>query len=113
MLRAEQGALQRSLEKERARAGETRQELLALKEAAATHEGRAAQLEDEMKDLRASQRKEAQEAARKRDALEQVTKFCGERMVVGLYGYRMRKKCSAVQYGKDGCFLTSLLKTNC
>ncbi|GAQ81518.1 hypothetical protein KFL_000820260 [Klebsormidium nitens] len=71
MLRAEQSALQRSLEKERARAGETRQELLALKEAAATHEGRASQLEDEMKDLRTAHRKEAQEAARKRDALEQ------------------------------------------
>jgi predicted nuclease with TOPRIM domain len=72
MLRAEQAALQRSLEKERARASETRQELLALKEEAATHEGRASQLEDEMKELRAKHRKESQEAARKRESVKQV-----------------------------------------
>lgn len=72
MLRAEQAALQRSLEKERARASETRQELLALKEEAATHEGRASQLEDEMKELRAKHRKESQDAARKRESIEQV-----------------------------------------
>jgi hypothetical protein len=72
MLRAEQAALQRSLEKERARASETRQELLALKEEAATHEGRASQLEDEMKELRTKHRKESQEAARKRESIEQV-----------------------------------------
>lgn len=51
-LRTEQTQLSRSLEKERQRASESRQEYLAAMEEAATQEGRAKQLDDEIKELR-------------------------------------------------------------
>ncbi|KAJ3704406.1 hypothetical protein LUZ61_008111 [Rhynchospora tenuis] len=69
-LRTEQTQLSRSLEKERQRASESRQEYLAIKEEAATQEGRAKQLEDEIRELRAKQKKELQEVATHRELLE-------------------------------------------
>ncbi|KAK1698865.1 hypothetical protein QYE76_015562 [Lolium multiflorum] len=70
ILRTEQTQLSRSLEKERQRASESRQEYLAIKEEAAIQEGRAKQLEEEIKELRARHRKELQEAAEHRGLLE-------------------------------------------
>lgn len=70
-LRTEQTQLSRSLEKERQRASENRQEYLAAMEAAATHEGRAKQLEDEIKDLRHKHRNELQQEITHRELLEQ------------------------------------------
>ncbi|KAF0928294.1 hypothetical protein E2562_039405 [Oryza meyeriana var. granulata] len=70
ILRTEQTQLSRSLEKERQRASESRQEYLAIKEEAAMQEGRAKQLEEEIKELRARHKKELQEAAEYRDLLE-------------------------------------------
>lgn len=72
-LRAEQTQLSRLLEKERQRASESRQEYLAAKEAAATHEGRAKQLEEELKELRSKHRNELQEEMERRGNVEQVT----------------------------------------
>jgi chromosome segregation ATPase len=72
ILRTEQTQLSRSLEKERQRASESRQEYLAIKEEAAIQEGRAKQLEEEIKELRARHRKELQEAAEHRGLLEKV-----------------------------------------
>ena len=54
-LRTEQTQLNRSLEKERQRAAENRQEYLAAKEIADTHEGRVNQLEEEIKQLKRKQ----------------------------------------------------------
>ncbi|KAK8457261.1 hypothetical protein SEVIR_3G151800v4 [Setaria viridis] len=70
ILRTEQTQLSRSLEKERQRASESRQEYLAIKEEAAIQEGRAKQLEEEIKELRARHKKEMQEAAEHRELLE-------------------------------------------
>uniref|UniRef100_A0A0E0L5N6 TATA element modulatory factor 1 TATA binding domain-containing protein n=1 Tax=Oryza punctata TaxID=4537 RepID=A0A0E0L5N6_ORYPU len=70
ILRTEQTQLSRSLEKERQRASESRQEYLAIKEEAAMQEGRAKQLEEEIKELRARHKKELQEAAEHRELLE-------------------------------------------
>ncbi|KAF3779259.1 Golgin candidate 5 [Nymphaea thermarum] len=70
-LRTEQTQLTRSLEKERQRASENRQEYLALQEAAATHEGRAKQLEDEIKELRSKHKRQMLEEAEHRGLLEQ------------------------------------------
>eukprot|EP00267_Zea_mays_P045627 XP_020397941.1 golgin candidate 5 isoform X3 [Zea mays] len=70
ILRTEQTQLSRSLEKERQRASESRQEYLAIKEEAAIQEGRAKQFEEEMKELRARHKEELQEAAEHRDLLE-------------------------------------------
>jgi hypothetical protein len=70
ILRTEQTQLSRSLEKERQRASESRQEYLAIKEEAAIQEGRAKQLEEELKELRARHKKELQEAAEHRELLE-------------------------------------------
>lgn len=64
--------MSRSLEKERQRASESRQEYLAIKEEAATQEGRAKQLEEEIRELRAKQKKELQEVATHRELLEKV-----------------------------------------
>ncbi|GFQ07281.1 golgin candidate 5 [Phtheirospermum japonicum] len=61
-LRAEQTQLTRSLEKERQRAAENRQEYLALKEEADTHEGRVNQLEEEIRQLRRKHKEELHEA---------------------------------------------------
>ncbi|XP_044983391.1 golgin candidate 5-like [Hordeum vulgare subsp. vulgare] len=70
ILRTEQTQLSRSLEKERQRASESRQEYLATKEEAALQEGRAKQLEEEIKELRFRHKKELQEAAEHRALLE-------------------------------------------
>nr|XP_010924582.1 golgin candidate 5 isoform X2 [Elaeis guineensis] len=69
-LRTEQTQLSRSLEKERQRASESRQEYLAAMEEAATQEGRAKQLEDEIKELRSKHKKELQEEVRHRELLQ-------------------------------------------
>ncbi|KAK1289155.1 Golgin candidate 5 [Acorus calamus] len=69
-LRAEQTQLSRTLEKERQRASESRQEYLAAKEEAATQEGRARQLEDEIKELRSKQKQELQKEKEHRELLE-------------------------------------------
>lgn len=71
-LRTEQTQLSRSLEKERQRAAENRQEYLAAKEEADTHEGRANQLEEEIKELRWKHKQELQEALVHRELLQQV-----------------------------------------
>uniref|UniRef100_A0A0E0A2P8 TATA element modulatory factor 1 TATA binding domain-containing protein n=1 Tax=Oryza glumipatula TaxID=40148 RepID=A0A0E0A2P8_9ORYZ len=70
ILRTEQTQLSRSLEKERQRASESRQEYLAIKEEAAMQEGRAKQLEEEIKELRTRHKKELQDAAEHRELLE-------------------------------------------
>ncbi|WOK98543.1 golgin candidate 5 [Canna indica] len=69
-IRAEQTQLSRSLEKERQRASESRQEYLAAMEEAATQEGRAKQLEDEIKDIRIKHKKELQDEVVHRELLE-------------------------------------------
>lgn len=70
-LRAEQTQLTKSLEKERQRAAENRQEYLAAKEEADTQEGRANQLEEEIKELRRKHKQELQEALMHRELLQQ------------------------------------------
>ncbi|KAH6781393.1 golgin putative 5 [Perilla frutescens var. frutescens] len=70
-LRAEQTQLSRSLEKERHRAAEHRQEYLALKEEADTNESRANQLEEELKDLRRKHKEELHEALMHQELLQQ------------------------------------------
>ncbi|KAL5757875.1 hypothetical protein ACOSP7_020486 [Xanthoceras sorbifolium] len=70
-LRAEQTQLSRSLEKERQRAAESRQEYLAAKEDADTQEGRANQLEEEIRELRRKHKQELQEALVHRELLQQ------------------------------------------
>ncbi|KAL0724485.1 hypothetical protein Bca4012_039084 [Brassica carinata] len=60
-LRAEQGQLSKSLEKERQRAAENRQEYLAAKEEADTLGGRANQLEVEIMELRRKHKQELHE----------------------------------------------------
>ncbi|CAN4098344.1 unnamed protein product [Withania somnifera] len=70
-LRAEQTQLTRSLDKERQRAGENRQEYLALKEEAETNEGRVNQLEEEIKELRRKHKQELQEALTHQELLRQ------------------------------------------
>ncbi|KAJ4952297.1 hypothetical protein NE237_029129 [Protea cynaroides] len=70
-LRAEQTQLSRSLEKERQRAAENRQEYLVAKEDADTHEGRASQLVEELRELRKKHKQELQEALAHRELLQQ------------------------------------------
>ncbi|KAK3027060.1 hypothetical protein RJ639_040892, partial [Escallonia herrerae] len=70
-LRAEQTQLTRSLEKERQRAAENRQEYLALKEEADTNEGRVSQLEEELRELKGKHKQELQEALTHRELLQQ------------------------------------------
>ncbi|GMI91822.1 golgin candidate 5 [Hibiscus trionum] len=70
-LRAEQTQLSRSLEKERQRAAENRQEYLAAKEEADTQEGRANQLEEEIRELRRKHKQELQDALVHRELLQQ------------------------------------------
>ena len=72
-LRAEQTQLSRSLEKERQRAAENRQEYLAAKEEADTLEGRANQLEEEIRELKRKHKQELQEALMHRELLQQVS----------------------------------------
>ncbi|CAN4100242.1 unnamed protein product [Withania somnifera] len=70
-LRAEQTQLARSLDKERQRAAENRQEYLALKEEAETNEGRVNQLEEEIKELRRKHKQELQEALTHQELVRQ------------------------------------------
>ncbi|KAL4012926.1 hypothetical protein IC575_025072 [Cucumis melo] len=70
-LRAEQTQLSKTLEKERQRAAEIRQEYLAAKEEADTQEGRVNQLEEEMRELRRKHKEELQESLRHRELLQQ------------------------------------------
>lgn len=70
-LRAEQTQLTRSLDKERQRAAENRQEYLALKEEAETNEGRVNQFEEEIKELRRKHKQEIQEALTHQELLRQ------------------------------------------
>ncbi|KAE9616161.1 putative TATA element modulatory factor 1 TATA binding, TATA element modulatory factor 1 DNA binding [Lupinus albus] len=70
-LRAEQTQLSRTLEKERQRAAEHRQEYLAAKEEADTQGGRARQLEEEIKEIRKKHKQELQEALTHRELLQQ------------------------------------------
>ncbi|KAK7325165.1 hypothetical protein VNO77_29300 [Canavalia gladiata] len=70
-LRAEQTQLSRTLEKERQRAAESRQEYLAAKEEADTQEGRVRQLEGEIRDVRLKHKQELQEALMHRELLQQ------------------------------------------
>ncbi|KAH9605731.1 hypothetical protein KSS87_008918 [Heliosperma pusillum] len=70
-LRTEQTQLNKSLEKERQRAAENRQEYLAAKEVADTHEGRVRQLEEEIKELKRKHKSELQESLAHRELLQQ------------------------------------------
>ncbi|TYG68260.1 hypothetical protein ES288_D05G140200v1 [Gossypium darwinii] len=70
-LRAEQTQLSRSLEKERQRAAEQRQEYLAAKEEADKQEVRANQLEEEIRELRRKHKQELQDALVHRELLQQ------------------------------------------
>lgn len=70
-LRAEQTQLNRSLEKERQRAAENRQEYLAAKEEADTHEARVNQLEEEIRELKRKHKIELQESLTHRELLQQ------------------------------------------
>ncbi|XP_073389616.1 golgin candidate 5-like [Physcomitrium patens] len=87
-VRAEQAQLQRSLEKERQRASENRQEYLTATEAAATHEGRARQLEEEIKKIRKQYKTELHEEKARREALEQEVEQ--ERAAMAEYEKRIR-----------------------
>lgn len=69
--RAEQAQLTRSLEKERQRAAENRQEYLAAVEKAASQEGCAKQLEQEIKEIRNQHKHEMVEEMTRRELLEQ------------------------------------------
>ncbi|ERM98626.1 hypothetical protein AMTR_s00109p00089980 [Amborella trichopoda] len=69
-LRAEQTQLTRTLEKERQRASENRQECLATQETALTHEGRAKQLEKEIQELRNKHKQDLFEEASHRELIE-------------------------------------------
>ncbi|XP_017606753.1 golgin candidate 5 isoform X1 [Gossypium arboreum] len=70
-LRAEQTQLSRSLEKERQRAAEQRQEYLAAKEEADTREVRANQLQEEIRELRRKHKQELQDALVHQELLQQ------------------------------------------
>ncbi|KZV58192.1 golgin candidate 5 [Dorcoceras hygrometricum] len=69
-LRAEQTQLTRSLEKERQRAAENRQEYLALKEESDTREGRVKQLEEEIGELRRKHKDDLHEALMHQEFLQ-------------------------------------------
>lgn len=71
-LRAEQGQLSKSLEKERQRAAENRQEYLTAKEEADTLEGRANQLEMEIRELRRKHKQELQEVLLHNELIQKV-----------------------------------------
>ncbi|KAL8189325.1 hypothetical protein R6Q57_028891 [Mikania cordata] len=70
-LRTEQTQLTRSLEKERQRAAESRQDYLALKEEADTREGHASQLQQEISQLKQKHKQELHEALIHREILQQ------------------------------------------
>ncbi|XP_010538029.1 PREDICTED: golgin candidate 5 [Tarenaya hassleriana] len=69
-LRAEQSQLSKSLDKERQRAAENRQEYLAAKEEADTQEGRVNQLEEEIREMRRKHKQELQEALLNNELLQ-------------------------------------------
>nr|XP_043617574.1 golgin candidate 5-like [Erigeron canadensis] len=69
--RAEQAQLSKSIEKERQRASETRQEYLVLKEEADTNKGHANQLKEEMAELKRKHKRELQEARTQGELLRQ------------------------------------------
>ena len=71
-LRAEQTQLSKSLEKERQRAAENRQEYLVVKEEADTQESRANQLEEEIRELKRKHKQELHESLTHRELLQQV-----------------------------------------
>ncbi|XP_076921572.1 golgin candidate 5-like [Bidens hawaiensis] len=71
ILRAEQTQLTKSLEKERQKAAENRQEYLALKEEADTHKDRVNQLEEEIRELKRKHKQDLQEALTHRELLQQ------------------------------------------
>ncbi|KAL0415217.1 UNVERIFIED_CONTAM: Golgin candidate 5 [Sesamum latifolium] len=77
-LRAEQTQLTKSLEKERQRAAENRQEYLALKEEADTQEGRVNQLEEEIRELKRKHKEELHEARIHQELLQQCEKLRAE-----------------------------------
>ncbi|PWA41242.1 golgin candidate 5 [Artemisia annua] len=70
-LRTEQTQLTNSLEKERQRASESRQDYLALKEEADTHEGRVNLLQEEIRELKQKHKQELHEALTHRALLQQ------------------------------------------
>ncbi|PWA78806.1 golgin candidate 5 [Artemisia annua] len=70
-LRTEQTQLTKSLEKERQRASESRQDYLALKEEADTHEGRVNLLQEEIKELKQKHKQELHKALTHRALLQQ------------------------------------------
>ncbi|KAI3920947.1 hypothetical protein MKW98_027657 [Papaver atlanticum] len=70
-LRAEQTQLSRSLEKERQRASENRQEYLAAKESVATYEVRVNQLEEEIKEHKKKHRQELMDLMSDKELLQQ------------------------------------------
>ncbi|XP_071686253.1 golgin candidate 5-like [Rutidosis leptorrhynchoides] len=71
ILRGEQTQLTRSLEKERQKAAESRQEYLALKEEADTHEDHVNQLEEEIRELKRKHKQDLHEALTHRELLQQ------------------------------------------
>ncbi|KAK1436853.1 hypothetical protein QVD17_02637 [Tagetes erecta] len=71
ILRAEQTQLTKSLEKERQKAAENRQEYLALKEESDTHKDRVSQLEEEIRELKRKHKQDLQEALTHRELLQQ------------------------------------------
>ncbi|GKB99454.1 golgin candidate 5 [Tanacetum coccineum] len=70
-LRAEQTQLTRSLEKERQKASENRQEYLALKEEVDTHKDHVNQREEEIRELKRKHKQELQEALTHQELLRQ------------------------------------------
>ncbi|KAI7725732.1 hypothetical protein M8C21_016611 [Ambrosia artemisiifolia] len=70
-LRTEQTQLTKSLEKERQRAAESRQDYLALKEEADTNEGHVGQLQQEISQLKQKHKQELHEALTHRELLQQ------------------------------------------
>ncbi|XP_027340287.1 golgin candidate 5 isoform X2 [Abrus precatorius] len=66
-----QTQLSRTLEKERQRAAESRQEYLAVKEEADTQEGRVRQLEEEIREIRQKNKQELHDALIHRELLQQ------------------------------------------
>ncbi|EOY26817.1 Golgin candidate 5 isoform 2, partial [Theobroma cacao] len=95
-LRAEQTQLSKSIEKERQRAAENRQEYLAAKEEADTQEGRANQLEEEIRELRRKHKQELHDALVHRELLQQFT----EGSFWFVTGSGKGESCS-VRLGKD------------
>lgn len=90
ILRAEQTQLTKSLEKERQKAAENRQEYLALKEEADTHKDRVNQLEEEIRELKRKHKQDLQEALTHRELLQQVS----VQLFIQLYFYFSRLLCS-------------------